>query len=63
MTAEEAQGAPIQTLELKICERCGGLWLRPAKSGWIYCGECKKQMDGVPRRGLRSKKAAEKEAA
>ena len=61
MTAEEAQAA--KTLELKICERCGGLWLRPANSGWIYCGECKKQLNGVPRRPLRRKAGIRKEAA
>lgn len=35
-------------LELKICERCGGLWLRPAGSRWIYCGPCKLKVDDLP---------------
>jgi len=35
-------------LELKICERCGGLWLRPAGSRWIYCGRCKAKVDDLP---------------
>ena len=35
-------------LELKICERCGGLWLRPAGSGWIYCGPCKVKVNDLP---------------
>ena len=37
------------TLELKICERCGGLWLRPAASRWIYCGGCKKKVAELPK--------------
>lgn len=36
-------------LELKICERCGGLWLRPAESRWIYCGGCKKKISDLPK--------------
>ena len=35
-------------LELKVCERCGGLWLRPAGSRWIYCGPCKVKVDDLP---------------
>jgi hypothetical protein len=27
-------------LELKYCERCGGLWLRPRGSPRIYCRPC-----------------------
>lgn len=27
-------------LELKYCERCGGLWLRPAASLDVYCPRC-----------------------
>jgi hypothetical protein len=38
----------VCTLELKICERCGGLWLRPAGSGYIYCGPCKVKVDDLP---------------
>ena len=29
-------------LELKYCERCGGLWLRPQGSDLIFCGACAK---------------------
>jgi len=38
-------------VELKICERCGGLWMRPAGSRWIYCGPCKAKVDELPRSG------------
>jgi hypothetical protein len=27
-------------LELKVCERCGALWLRPETRRWIYCAAC-----------------------
>jgi len=27
-------------LELKYCERCGGLWLRPTSASAIYCSPC-----------------------
>jgi hypothetical protein len=37
------------TLELKICERCRGLWLRPSASRWIYCGGCKKKVSELPK--------------
>lgn len=35
-------------VELKVCERCGGLWLRPALSGLIYCTPCARQMAQLP---------------
>jgi hypothetical protein len=27
-------------VELKYCERCGGLWLRPQGSAGVYCEGC-----------------------
>ncbi|MBI2682002.1 MAG: hypothetical protein HYX26_02085 [Acidobacteriales bacterium] len=27
-------------VELKICERCGRLWMRPSGTGWVYCVTC-----------------------
>jgi Zn-finger nucleic acid-binding protein len=35
-------------LELKYCERCGGLWLRPAGGGQTYCVGCARQMAELP---------------
>jgi Zn-finger nucleic acid-binding protein len=35
-------------LELKYCERCGGLWLRPVGGGQIYCGICARAMAELP---------------
>jgi hypothetical protein len=34
-------------LELKYCERCGGLWLRPRDSELVFCGRCAKTMAGL----------------
>jgi Zn-finger nucleic acid-binding protein len=36
------------SLELKYCERCGGLWLRPAGSGQVYCASCGREMEELP---------------
>jgi ribosomal protein L37AE/L43A len=30
-------------VELKYCERCGGLWLRRPGQGVVYCGRCRAQ--------------------
>jgi Zn-finger nucleic acid-binding protein len=35
-------------LELKYCERCGGLWLRPVGGGQIYCVTCGREMTQLP---------------
>jgi hypothetical protein len=34
---DEFDGSAIQ-LELKYCERCSGLWLRPKGSDLVFCG-------------------------
>jgi len=34
-------------MELKYCERCGGLWLRPVASGLVFCIPCAKVMAGL----------------
>jgi hypothetical protein len=35
-------------LELKYCERCGGLWLRPTGGGQVYCAACGRAMAELP---------------
>lgn len=30
----------LHVLELKICGKCGGLWLKPKESNAIYCAPC-----------------------
>jgi len=37
-------GQEIQ-VELKYCERCGGLWLRPARADGVYCGNCRVRLE------------------
>jgi len=34
----------VVELELKYCERCGALWLRPAGSSHVYCAPCELKM-------------------
>ncbi len=34
--------------ELKYCERCGGLWLRPVGGEQVYCVVCSRQMADLP---------------
>lgn len=35
-------------LELKYCERCGGLWIRPQGGQEVYCGNCAKAILELP---------------
>jgi len=44
----EERNGKLRCLELKICERCGGLWLRPAGTAWAYCRGCKLKIDDLP---------------
>lgn len=39
-TAITDQNSQVIHLELKYCERCGGLWLRAAGGRGIYCARC-----------------------
>ena len=36
----EPEEGEILQLELKYCERCGGLWLRVKGTHEIYCSSC-----------------------
>jgi hypothetical protein len=36
------------SLELKYCERCGGLWMRPVGGGQVYCVACAIAMGELP---------------
>jgi len=55
----QAEGKEVK-VELKVCERCGGLWLRPAGAAWAYCRPCKAQVDRLPQ--PRRKRAARERA-
>jgi len=46
--AREGKGADTLRLELKYCERCGGLWLRPVGGEQIYCVACARGMAELP---------------
>jgi hypothetical protein len=43
------------TFELKYCERCGGLWLRPAGGDQTYCVGCGRAMAELPAPLLKTK--------
>jgi hypothetical protein len=38
----------IEEVELKYCERCGGLWLRLKGNVEIYCAPCIPKIDELP---------------
>ena len=50
MKAKEKESTSANELqfELKYCERCGGLWLRPVGGGQIYCVACGREMAELP---------------
>ncbi len=35
-------------VELKYCERCGGLWLRECGAGEVYCTKCQPLVAELP---------------
>lgn len=35
-------------VELKYCERCGGLWLRECGAGVVYCTKCEPLVAELP---------------
>jgi len=41
------EGQEVQ-VELKYCERCGGLWLRPHGTDGIYCAPCRVRLASAP---------------
>jgi len=41
-------GKDIEQLELKYCERCGGLWLRHKGSELVFCSSCAPKMAELP---------------
>jgi hypothetical protein len=44
----EMEGLEIIRLELKYCERCGGLWMRTWGTDEIYCPTCALEMASLP---------------
>jgi Zn-finger nucleic acid-binding protein len=44
---DRMEGEEIQ-VELKYCERCGGLWLRPRGADGVYCTSCRMRLAAMP---------------
>jgi hypothetical protein len=44
----ESCGEVFEHVELKYCEGCGGLWLRPTGEEEVYCMECALKMAEFP---------------
>jgi hypothetical protein len=44
-------------LELKYCERCGGLWFRPQGGQEVYCAKCANAIRELPAVKLKSSAA------
>lgn len=45
-------------VELKYCERCGGLWLRPRGATEVYCRDCTPKMAEFPEVGKKRAKCS-----
>ena len=46
--------AALVYFQLKYCERCGGLWLRPDGAATPYCRNCERIMAALPVRARRA---------
>ncbi len=44
----ESEDPEVIQLELKYCERCGGLWLRRRGTQEVYCGRCAVEILELP---------------
>jgi len=42
-----SKGGEIR-VELKYCERCGGLWIRETGTAAVYCDACRKKVAELP---------------
>jgi len=47
------EGNEIVRLELKYCERCGGLWVRECGAGVVYCDHCQRNVAELPAATMR----------
>ena len=52
----EFEALEIVRLELKYCERCGGLWMRTWGTQDVYCPACAVQMSDLPEGRKRTKR-------
>jgi hypothetical protein len=44
----ERDEADAVRMELKYCERCGGLWFRKGGGGQVYCDRCLPELRELP---------------
>jgi hypothetical protein len=51
----EIENLEVVRLELKYCERCGGLWLRTWGTEGVYCPACAVEVLDLPIGGRRRK--------
>jgi hypothetical protein len=58
MDAEIIDMLAEMEVELKYCERCGGIWLRPVGGREIYCPPCIPKMAQIPFRGMKTTSVA-----
>lgn len=49
-------------VELKYCERCGGLWLRPQSTDGVYCAACRVRLAAMPDPGQAPPRKARRRA-
>jgi len=45
----DGEKVEVAQLELKYCERCGGLWVRPQGSEQVYCAPCVIKVADLPK--------------
>lgn len=38
-----------EQVQLKVCEGCGGLWVKPAALGGVYCDRCYGRLKAFPK--------------
>jgi len=44
----DENGNDSMRMELKYCERCGGLWVRECGGGVVYCEKCQRNLAELP---------------
>jgi Zn-finger nucleic acid-binding protein len=59
--SSEMKGTAIQ-VELKYCERCGGLWLRPQRQAGVHCASCRACLEAMPGGGVASIRKARRQS-
>jgi len=58
---DDVEGESV-LVELKYCERCGALWLRPQKTDGAYCAACRACLAAMPDPGKSPARKARRRA-